>query len=137
MHKRKAKSFTSTQLASWVRLPLAAVVCFAVATPAFVQNAGHPAASSTTPTRKQKARTSTEKLRVKALGTIVVAAKKRTGNLQSAPISVHVRRSDQLRQLHIHSFNDYVQNTPNVAYREGRGRVNAGSCFASIYMRGA
>ncbi len=122
MHARR-----SIQRARLVRLPLAAAICFAMAAPAFAQDAGQPATAGATPTAKQKATT---------LGVVTVTAQKRTENLQKVPISIDVLASDQLEALHVQSFDDYVKYLPSVTFQQGGGGIATGPGFASIYMRG-
>ena len=127
MHASRSRHTVSAQRARLVRLPLAAAICFAMAAPAFAQDAEQPAAPSTTPTAKQKATT---------LGVVTVTAQKRAENLQKVPISIDVLATDQLEALHVQSFDDYVKYLPSVSFQQGGGGIATGPGFASIYMRG-
>lgn len=103
------------------RLPLAAAICFAIAAPAFAQDAGQAQAPASTPPKEQKGTT---------LETVTVTAQKRTENLQKVPLSIQVLGTEKIEQLHISNFDDYVKYLPSVAYQ------TFGPGFAQIYMRG-
>jgi outer membrane receptor protein involved in Fe transport len=61
---------------------------------------------------------------------ITVTAQKREQNLQEVPISVQVLGAEQLEQLNISNFTDYVQYMPSVSFQSfGPGQTQ-------IYMRG-
>lgn len=61
---------------------------------------------------------------------VIVTAQKREQNLQEIPISVQVLGSEQLEQLNISNFTDYVQYMPSVSFQAfGPGQTQ-------IYMRG-
>ena len=127
MHANRSRHTVSAQRARLVRLPLAAAICFAMAAPAFAQDAEQPAAPSATPSAKQKTTT---------LGVVTVTAQKRAENLQKVPISIDVLATDQLEALHVQSFDDYVKYLPSVSFQQGGGGIATGPGFASIYMRG-
>ena len=127
MHANKSRYAARTRRMGLVRLPLAAAICFAIATPAFAQDAGQSAPPPATPTAKQKTTT---------LGIVTVTAQKRTENLQKVPISIDVLAADQLESLHVQSFDDYVKYLPGVTFQQGGGGIATGPGFASIYMRG-
>jgi iron complex outermembrane receptor protein len=116
------------QRARLVRLPLAAAICLAVATPALAQNTGQPTNPSTAPAAKKEQSTT--------LAVVTVTAQKRTENLQKVPISISVLASDQLEALQVQSFKDYVNYLPSVTFQQGGGGIATGPGFASIFMRG-
>jgi iron complex outermembrane receptor protein len=64
------------------------------------------------------------------LDTITVTAQKRVENLQEVPISIQVLGTEQLKNLNVTDFDDYVKYLPSVSYQ------SAGPGFAQIYMRG-
>ena len=61
---------------------------------------------------------------------IVVTAQKRQENLQDVPVSVQVLGNQQLQDLNLKSFEDYIQFLPTVSF------TYAGPGFGEIYMRG-
>ena len=127
MHENRSKLGTRMQRTRFVRLPLAAAICLAMAAPVLAQNSGPPANPATTQTSKKKTVT---------LGEVTVTAQKRTENLQKVPISIDVLAADQLESLHVQSFDDYVKYLPSVTFQQGGGGIATGPGFASIYMRG-
>lgn len=132
---------TRTSRAGLVRLPLAAAICLAVATPTLAQQTGQPETSPPGQTAGQtNAPNATSagqgKNKVKTLGTVVVTAQKRAENLQKVPISIDVLAQDQLEQLQVQSFQDYVKYLPSVTFQQGGGGIATGPGFVSIYMRG-
>ena len=64
------------------------------------------------------------------LDTVTVTAQKRVENLQEVPISIQVLGTEQLKNLNVTDFDDYVKYLPSVSYQ------SAGPGFAQIYMRG-
>ncbi len=64
------------------------------------------------------------------LDEIVVTAAKREQNLQDVPISVQVLSNQQLENLGVRSFEDFIDFLPTVSY------TAAGPGYAKIYMRG-
>jgi len=68
---------------------------------------------------------------------IIVTAQKRAENMQDVPISIQALATDQLEQLHVNNFKDYVQMLPTVTMAPGAGGgYGAGAGFAAVYMRG-
>jgi outer membrane receptor protein involved in Fe transport len=135
-HCRQGSGFRSVR---WARLPLAAAIGLAIATPALAQNTEPSvgtapgqakAASTAAPATKPGAG------RAQTLEAVVVTAQKRSENLQKVPISINVLGMDQLQQLHVQDFKDYVGYLPGVSFQSGGGGVQAGPGFAAIYMRG-
>ncbi|MEH6591778.1 MAG: TonB-dependent receptor [Halioglobus sp.] len=61
---------------------------------------------------------------------VVVTAQKREANLQDTSLSVQVLGSEQLENLNIQSFDDYVQFLPTVSFTTTRPGI------AQVYMRG-
>jgi outer membrane receptor protein involved in Fe transport len=61
---------------------------------------------------------------------IVVTAQKRTESLQNVPLSITALGTQQLEELHVQNFDDYVQYLPSVAIR------STGPGQDKIYMRG-
>ncbi len=68
-----------------------------------------------------------------SLGEVVVTAQKRTENLQDVPISILALGNEQLEQLQVSNFQDYVKMLPSVTSQPG---LQSGAGFASVYMRG-
>ena len=68
---------------------------------------------------------------------IIVTAQKRAENMQDVPISIQALGTEQLQQLHVNNFRDYVAMLPSVTMAPGAGGgSNAGPGFAAVYMRG-
>lgn len=65
-----------------------------------------------------------------ALEEIIVTAQKRAQNLQDVPVSVQVLGNQQLTELKLTNFVDYIQFLPTVSYSTQRPGL------AKIYMRG-
>ena len=61
---------------------------------------------------------------------IVVTAQKREENLQDVPVSVQVLGNQQLEQLNLNNFADYIEFLPTVSWQSERPGVS------QIYMRG-
>lgn len=61
---------------------------------------------------------------------IVVTAQKREQNLQDVPISVQVLGNQQIEQLNLNGFADYIEFLPTVSFQSERPGVS------QIYMRG-
>lgn len=61
---------------------------------------------------------------------VVVSAQKRTESLQDVPLSIQAIGQEQLSELKVDDFSDYVKFLPNVSYQ------SAGPGFARPYMRG-
>lgn len=101
------------------RLPLAAAICLAMASPALAH--AQDAAQTSAPPKNAK---------IAKLQVVTVTAQKRTQDVQSVPVSIDVLDGYQLRQLHVSDFNDYAQYLPSVSYQ------TFGPGFALIYMRG-
>ncbi|HEU4531492.1 MAG TPA: TonB-dependent receptor [Steroidobacteraceae bacterium] len=99
------------RLGAWRRVPLAAAVSAAlagVAAPAIAQD---------------QAQTS-------VLGEVLVTAQKRTENLQDVPLSIQAFGTEQLEELNIVDFADYVKYLPSVSY------TSFGPGFSVAYFRG-
>jgi len=96
-------------LRSLVRTPVASAVLLTLASPALMA---------------QEAAT---------LGEVIVTAQKREQSLQDVPISIKALGEQQLTELNIQNFKDYVQFLPTVTQAASDG---AGSGFSSVYMRG-
>lgn len=121
MHKTTPGQPARTSRTRFTRLPLAAAICLAMTGTAFAQDAARTTAPDATPTAQKK---------VATLGTVTVTAQKRTENLQKVPISIQVLGTDQLEQLHVRNFDDYVKYLPSVSFQ------SYGGGFTQIYMRG-
>jgi iron complex outermembrane recepter protein len=65
-----------------------------------------------------------------ALEDIVVTAQKRTESLQNVPVSITALGTQQLEDLHVQDFQDYVQYLPSVSMK------STGPGQDKIYMRG-
>src|SRR5277367_1937260 len=61
---------------------------------------------------------------------VVVTAQKRTESLQNVPVSITALGSQQLQDLHVQNFEDYIQYLPSVAIK------STGPGQDKIYMRG-
>ena len=61
---------------------------------------------------------------------VVVSAQKRTESLQDVPLSIQAIGQQQLAELKVDDFSDYVKFLPNVSYQSG------GPGFARPYLRG-
>ena len=61
---------------------------------------------------------------------VVVSATKRNESLQDVPLSIQAIGQQELAQLHVSDFSDYVKFLPNVSYQ------TAGPGLARPYMRG-
>jgi iron complex outermembrane receptor protein len=61
---------------------------------------------------------------------VVVSAQKRNESLQDVPLSIQAIGQQQLAELKVDDFSDYVKFLPNVSYQSG------GPGFARPYMRG-
>lgn len=126
MHRVRPRQPIRTDRVRLARLPLAAAICLAVAPSVFAQDNSQqnqnqnqsPAAAPAAPAKP------------KTLGTVTVTAQKREENLQKVPISIDVLGGEQLQELHVKSFDDYVKYLPSVSYQ------TFGPGFALIYMRG-
>ena len=86
------------------RTPIASAVLFALASPALM-------AQDTA-----------------SLGEVIVTAQKREQSLQDVPISIKALGEEQLAELNIQKFKDYVQFLPTVTMAASDG---AGSGFSS------
>jgi len=64
---------------------------------------------------------------------IIVTAQKREQNLQDVAVSIQVLGNEQLENLGIRAFEDFIQFLPTVSYQTG---APGGPGFAQIYMRG-
>ncbi len=95
---------------SVVRTPIASAVLMALASPALL--------AQESPS---------------ALGEVIVTAQKREQSLQDVPISIKALGQEQLTELNIQNFKDYVQFLPTVTQAASDG---AGSGFSAVYMRG-
>lgn len=65
-----------------------------------------------------------------ALEEVVVTAQKRTENLQKVPVSIQVLGNEQLQNLQVKGFDDYILFMPTVSY------TSDGPGYGQIYMRG-
>lgn len=65
-----------------------------------------------------------------ALEEVIVTAAKRTQSLQDIPVSVQVLGNQQLQDLQVKGFEDYMLFMPTVSY------TSAGPGFGQVYMRG-
>jgi len=69
-----------------------------------------------------------------ALEEIVVTAQKREQNLQDVAVSIQVLGNEQLENLNIRSFEDFVNFLPTVSFTTQGGPGGPG--FGQVYMRG-
>ncbi len=61
---------------------------------------------------------------------VVVTAQKRTQSLQDVPISIQVLGNQQLEDLNVQGFGDYIAFLPTVSFQSSRPGVS------QVYMRG-
>src|SRR5215510_5247326 len=61
---------------------------------------------------------------------VVVSAQKRNESLQDVPLSIQAIGQEQLKELKVDEFSDYVKYLPNVSYQ------TFGPGFSRPYMRG-
>ncbi|MGH8168407.1 MAG: TonB-dependent receptor plug domain-containing protein, partial [Woeseiaceae bacterium] len=99
------------------RTPLARAVSAALAGSALVTAAMMPAQAQ-------------ESEQGRALEEIVVTAQKRTENLQDVPVSIHVLGNQQLEELNVSGFEDYIEFLPTVSY------TSSSPGYGILYMRG-
>ena len=64
------------------------------------------------------------------VGEIIVTATKREERLQDVPLAIQAIGTEQLEQLQVSDFDDYVKYLPNVSYQQ------LAPGFARIFMRG-
>jgi outer membrane receptor protein involved in Fe transport len=64
------------------------------------------------------------------LGELVVTATKREESLQNVPLSIQAIGTEQLEELHINDFEDYIKYLPSVAF------TSFGPGFSVAYFRG-
>ncbi len=64
------------------------------------------------------------------IGEIIVTATKREERLQDVPLAIQAFSNEDLQELRISDFDDYVKFLPNVSYQE------LGPGFARVFMRG-
>jgi len=107
--QRKLKRNSQRNHLAIAGAPLAAAIIAALSTPALA--AEEPATSG-------------------VLEQVIVTAQKRTENLQEVPLSIQAIGSEQLENLHIKGFEDFVRYMPAVSYQ------TFGPGFAQVYMRG-
>ena len=69
-----------------------------------------------------------------ALEEIIVTAQKRDQNLQDVAVSMQVLGNEQLENLNIRSFEDFINFLPTVSYTAQGGPGGPG--FGQVYMRG-
>ena len=67
----------------------------------------------------------------RAIEEVVVTATKRAEPMQDIPVSIHAMKGDDIDELGVDNFDEYVQYLPNVVY-SGRGPGQA-----EMYIRGA
>ena len=65
---------------------------------------------------------------------IIVTAQKREQNLQDVAVSIQVLGNEQLENLNIRSFEDFINFLPTVSYTSQGGPGGPG--FGQVYMRG-
>jgi len=105
----------------------ASALAIAIATPAVAQDT--PQATQSQPQQTQ-AQAQPQQARQGGVRTIVVTAQKRSEDLQDVPVSVQAIGSEELQDLNINTFEDYLDQLPNVtAGGSGPGQ-------STIYIRG-
>jgi outer membrane receptor protein involved in Fe transport len=65
-----------------------------------------------------------------SLEEVVVTAQKRTESLQNVPLSITALGTQQLEELHVQNFDDYIQYLPSVSIK------TTGPGQGKVYMRG-
>jgi outer membrane receptor protein involved in Fe transport len=76
-------------------------------------------------------------LAAQQLEEVIVTAQKRAENMQDVPISIQALGTEQLEELHVNNFRDYVAMLPAVTMAPGAGGgYGAGAGFSAVYMRG-
>jgi len=65
---------------------------------------------------------------------VIVTAQKREQNLQDVAVSIQVLGNEQLENLYVRSFDDFVNFLPTVSYTAQGGPGGPG--FGQVYMRG-
>lgn len=65
---------------------------------------------------------------------VIVSAQKRDQNLQDVAVSIQVLGNQQLENLNVKGFEDFVNFLPTVSYTAGGGPGGPG--FGQVYMRG-
>ncbi|MDH5304732.1 MAG: TonB-dependent receptor [Gammaproteobacteria bacterium] len=66
---------------------------------------------------------------------ITVTAQKREESMQSVPISIQALGNQQIEELNLQNFRDYVQMLPTVTMGQNTNTLS-GSGFSLVYMRG-
>ena len=66
---------------------------------------------------------------------ITVTAQKREESMQSVPISIQALGNQQIEELNLQNFRDYVQMLPSVTMGQNTNTLS-GSGFSLVYMRG-
>src|SRR5262244_435097 len=92
--QRKLKRDSQRKHLKLATVPLAAAVVAALATPAIAQETSEG-----------------------VLESVIVTAQKRTENLQEVPLSIQAIGTEQMEELHIKGFEDYVRYLPTVSYQ--------------------
>ncbi len=105
--QRKLQRDSQRKHLKFASAPLAAAVAAVLSTPAMAQQSEEG-----------------------VLENVIVTAQKRSENLQEVPLSIQALGSEQLEELHIQDFEDYVRYLPTVSYQ------TFGPGFAQVYMRG-
>jgi len=70
----------------------------------------------------------------RVLEEVIVSAQKRDQNLQDVAVSIQVLGNEQLEDLNIRAFEDFINFLPTVSYTAGGGPGGPG--FGQVYMRG-
>ncbi|HEY5775091.1 MAG TPA: TonB-dependent receptor plug domain-containing protein, partial [Xanthomonadales bacterium] len=65
---------------------------------------------------------------------VIVSAQKRDQNLQDVAVSIQVLGSQELEDLNVRGFEDFINFLPTVTYTAGGGPGGPG--FGQVYMRG-
>ena len=65
---------------------------------------------------------------------VIVTAQKREQNLQDVAVSIQVLGNEQLENLNVRSFEDFINYLPTVSYTSQGGPGGPG--FGQVYMRG-
>ncbi|MBT8075554.1 MAG: TonB-dependent receptor plug domain-containing protein, partial [Gammaproteobacteria bacterium] len=65
---------------------------------------------------------------------VIVTAQKREQNLQDVAVSIQVLGNEQLENLYVRSFEDFINFLPTVSFTSQGGPGGPG--FGQVYMRG-
>ncbi|MEN8675788.1 MAG: TonB-dependent receptor [Alteriqipengyuania sp.] len=103
---------------------------FALSTGAYAQVATPADASATAATAQQEQAVQADRLKRGGVNTIVVTAQRRSEDLQDVPVAVNAIGAEELDELNINTFDDYLEQLPSVT------AGGSGPAQSTIYIRG-